>query len=212
MEKRYAERQALWLWMLWKRKLFAQYWMRIWEHARQRPEKRTSENTNTEAFSTLQTNTHADGRTHTYKKTHAHLHIRTIIFILSRIDLVVKFTWCYLVLCVYAFNRILCSSVYVFVSVYVCTLYKRERHFNYNLNWNIIAAKLKRKVPLSFEQSIGTRVFLSSEIDKIMKKRFFLQTPTYNIYIYSFNISLKKYVVCQLHRHLAVEFNEFAMS
>lgn len=80
----------------------------IWEHARQRSEKRTSENTNTEAFSTLQTiHTHMNANTSIQStRTLAH---PLIIIPVFRIDLVTKFTWCYAV-------RIACICISLSVS------------------------------------------------------------------------------------------------
>lgn len=77
MEKRYAERRTLWLWMLWKRKLFAQYWMRF-ESTRDNGPKREQVSIQWDytqmpkLFPRYKQNTHANGQanTHTNMCTH----------------------------------------------------------------------------------------------------------------------------------------------
>lgn len=179
MEKRYAERRTLWLWMLWKRKLFAQYWMRF-ESTRDNGPKREQVSiqrvyTNAEAFSTLQTKyTHANGQANTHADIHmctqrTHTATNTDYHPIFRIDLVHS---THFMLCVRACVHV-CVLLNFIMAAFMClacvcvyTLYyKHEKHFNYSLNWNIIAAaEIKRKSPIIiWTKSIVTRVCVGME-------------------------------------------------
>lgn len=223
MEKRYAERRTPWLWMLWKRKLFAQYWMRF-ESTRDNGPKREQVRTQNvynkyrslfHVTTKIHMHTDTDRRlpvtgTHIHVHTkHAHCHIHWLSSHIShwfgpQDDSLHAMHACVFVCAMRAsefYGRVcVCLS---FVCVYTL-YYKHEKHFNYNLNWNIIAAEIKRKSPIIiWTKSIVTRVcvFLPSEINKkktTKKEQLFSQTPIHKFF---HHISLKKYVVCQFYRH-----------
>lgn len=138
MEKRYAERRTMWLWMLWKRKLFVQYWTRF-ESTRDDWLKREkvkgiewaskrTKRTKAEAFSTLQT-------------------IQNIFTDYPILALI----WCRTVLSLSLSVHVCAQDAFVFVCECACVCawirVQHGSHLNNNLNWiYIFKLNIKRKV------------------------------------------------------------------